>query len=544
LRDRDLNSKADRNWLWLGYALTLAPLIVRICQLASGSILLSRDEAYQWLWSKHLALSYYSKPLGIALVQWAGTHLWGDTELGVRFFAPVFSAILSIVMLRFITREVGARAAFWLLLAVSCTPLMALGSIIMTVDQPLVFFGTIGMIIGWRALQPDGRLIHWLAVGVAWGLAFLSKYSAVYELICVAIFFGLWPPARVQLRKPGPWLALLVFALSTLPVLIWNSQHGWITIHHVAENAGLQSTWHPTLGSLGEFVLVEFGILNPVFFVFAVWAMIAMWRVRPSNPLWIYFFCFSAPIFLGHLLYTLHSRVQPNWIALGVVPMFCLMAAYWNSRWLADGRALRGWLVAGISIGCVAAAMLYFPGTVVGMTGRPFAPERDPIRRLQGWRETAAVVENARESLGREGKATFIIADHYGLTGLLSFYLPAGRPVPGQPPLVYCVSSPEPHNQLFFWPEYRYRESRTGDDAIFATELDPQPLEKGWVAKWWRREPILPGVDDPLNPPPPALVREFESVADLGVHGVFINGQPNVYRRLHLFACRNLKPPR
>ena len=36
--------------------------------LASGTIQLSQDEAYQWVWSKHLALSYYSKPPGIALI--------------------------------------------------------------------------------------------------------------------------------------------------------------------------------------------------------------------------------------------------------------------------------------------------------------------------------------------------------------------------------------------------------------------------------------------------------------------------------------------
>jgi hypothetical protein len=34
--------------------------------LASGIIELSEDEAYQWVWSKHLAMSYYSKPPMIA----------------------------------------------------------------------------------------------------------------------------------------------------------------------------------------------------------------------------------------------------------------------------------------------------------------------------------------------------------------------------------------------------------------------------------------------------------------------------------------------
>ena len=51
----------------------------------------------------------------------------------------------------------------------------------------------------------------------------------------------------MHLRKPGPWLALLVFLICTLPVVIWNAQHGWITVHHVAGDAGLHGQWHPTL---------------------------------------------------------------------------------------------------------------------------------------------------------------------------------------------------------------------------------------------------------------------------------------------------------
>src|SRR6266481_138866 len=101
--------RSERRWLRFGYLFIAALLLFRLWYISSGIIELSNDEAYQWLWSKHLALSYFSKPPGIALIQYAGTGLWGDTQLGVRFFSPVCAAILSVVMLRFMTREVGAR---------------------------------------------------------------------------------------------------------------------------------------------------------------------------------------------------------------------------------------------------------------------------------------------------------------------------------------------------------------------------------------------------------------------------------------------------
>src|SRR5215471_5426470 len=48
---------------------------------------LTFDEAYYWLWSKHLAFGYYDHPPMVALVIRAGTLIGGDTELGVRLFS-------------------------------------------------------------------------------------------------------------------------------------------------------------------------------------------------------------------------------------------------------------------------------------------------------------------------------------------------------------------------------------------------------------------------------------------------------------------------
>src|SRR5665213_3876287 len=55
---------------------------------------LSFDEAYFWLWSKHLAISYYDHPPLIALAIRLGTLLFGDTEFGVRF-VPLLASIIA-----------------------------------------------------------------------------------------------------------------------------------------------------------------------------------------------------------------------------------------------------------------------------------------------------------------------------------------------------------------------------------------------------------------------------------------------------------------
>jgi len=534
-----VNQKSEIEWLRLGYVLIFTLLIGRWIYLASGAIELSQDEAYQWTWSKHLALSYYSKPPGIALIQFAGTHLFGDTAFGVRFFSPLFAAILSVLVLRFFAREVNARAAFWLLLAVTAAPLLVVGSILMTIDPPLVLCWMWALVAGWRAAQPDGKTRDWLVVGLAMGLGFLCKYTAAYQIICFAVFFALWPPARIHLRKRGPWLALLILLLCTTPVIVWNAEHGWITVHHVASNAGLDSKWKPTLRYVLDFLVVEFALFNPFFFVGAIFAAFAFWKVRRERPLWLYFFCMGAPVFLGHLLWSFHSRIQPNWIAPAVPPMFCLMVVYWDERRRNGWHRVKPLFVTGLALGFIASAFMYDSNLIGKVAGQLLPGEKDPARRLRAWTQEAALVENAREKLQAEGKPAFIICSHYGITGVYSFYNAQARQgVNHFQPLIYSTDSDTPENQFYFWPEYNYRAERQGQNAIYVSETDLYRIDSDWLWKWLTRQPLNRTTPAPKTLSP-QIAKQFESVTDLGDQDVKIGNR--VFHRIHLWACYNLK---
>ena len=528
----------DAHWLRLGYICIAVSLLARLAYLASDTIQLTEDEAYQWLWSKHLALSYYSKPPLIAYTQFLGTALWGDNAFGVRFFSPMITAVMSFVLLRFFAREVNARAGFFLLLIATATPLLALGAVLMTVDPLSVLFWTAAMLAGWRASQEDGTMRNWLWVGLWMGLGFLSKYTALLQLLCWAVYFALWAPARKQLRRPGPYWALLVMLVCALPVLIWNYQHDWVTVRHVADDAAPNGTWKPTLKYLGDFLGMEFGLLNPVFFVGTVWAAIALWRRSRHNPLLVYFFSMGAPLFLAFLAHSFRSRILPNWIAPSVPPLFCMMVVYWDTRWRLGETRIKGWLTAGLVLGF--AAVLAAHNTDVWSATRParrliaaFVPAEkteligkltgrympvtwDPLHRVRVWTDVARVVGEARSELEAEGKPAFIITDHYGMAGLISFYLPEARAKVSETPLVYFRSSKRPGNQFYFWPGYGGRKA---ENAIYVRELD-------------RVKP------DP-SPPPARLQGEFESITELGVRNVMYHG--GVCRPLQLFACRGLK---
>jgi 4-amino-4-deoxy-L-arabinose transferase-like glycosyltransferase/membrane-associated phospholipid phosphatase len=528
----------DSHWLRLGYILIVISLLGRWLYLASGKIELSGDEAYQWLWSKHLALSYYSKPPGIALIQFAGTSLFGDTALGVRFFSPVIAAALSWITLRFIAEEIGGCAAFWFLLAVNAIPLLVAGSILMTIDPPLVLFWTCALIAGWRAVQPDGLMRDWIAVGLAMGLAFLCKYSAFYQIICFGIFFALWAPSRIQLRKPGPWLALLIFLICTLPVIIWNAQHGWVTVGHVAGNAGLHSEWKPWK-YIGSFWGGTFGVLNPFFFIGALCAGFAFWKSRRENPLMLYLFCMSWPVFLGHAIYSLRYNVQLNWIAPAVPGMFLLMVIYWNERAREGSRLVKPFLAAGLAVGFLAAAILYDPDLIGKLAGAPLPAAMNPANRIRGWDTTATLAQDELTKLEARGNTAFIIASDYDMTGELTFYaLPARKAAELKLPIVFCLDRGEPTSQFYFWPEYDYRFTRKGENALFLWDVGPGKVEKGWIWKWLRHEPVTTYPPSPFHPWTPVF-QQFETNKDLGVQEIKSRGQ--VVRYVHVWECYHVK---
>jgi len=539
---KSANSELD--WLRLGYLVIFLALVGRWIYVASGVIGLSEDEAYQWLWSKHLALSYYSKPPGIALIQWAGTAIFGDTNFGVRFFSPAFAAILSVLVFRFMAREAGARAAFCLLLITFATPLLAVGSVLMTIDPPLVLCWMWAVVAGWRAVQPEGKTRDWLVVGLALGLGFLCKYTAMLQIVCWALFFALHPPARAHLKKAGPWLALGAFACCTLPVVIWNAQHGWITALHVWGDAGMtgHANAHLTLAEhLGkslnyffEFTGIEFGLLNPIFFVASLWAMAAAWKRRAEKPLWFFLFCLSAPLFLGHWLFSFHSRVQPNWIAAAVPPMFCLMVACWSE----SKKKLKPWLAASLLLGITVSVFMHGSDLIGRLAPSKLPGDIDFSHRLRGWRETALAVETERAKFD---PSAFILADHYGTTGLYSFYSPPARAAAkSAQPLVYCLDSDKPINQFAYWDAYDYRAHRRGENAVFVLRLDPYKLESGWIWKWLRGEPVGYRAIPAPPPVPGRVASEFESVTNLGVCEIRLK-DGRVFQRVELFGCYHLR---
>src|SRR5271155_5949576 len=118
-------------------ATVLALVALRL--VAAAWTPLTFDEAYYWMWSKHLAFGYYDHPPLVAVVIQPGTRIAGDSEFGVRL-VPIFLALpMSFAVYR--TASIlfgGTRVAATATILLNVTLMAAIGTLIVTPDSPLL----------------------------------------------------------------------------------------------------------------------------------------------------------------------------------------------------------------------------------------------------------------------------------------------------------------------------------------------------------------------------------------------------------------------
>jgi hypothetical protein len=93
----------------LGFNLLL--FLFRVFYVLYSPLDLTPEEAQYWDWSRHLDLSYYSKPPMVAYVNFLTTSLLGNTELAVRITPIVLSFLMSIFTYLFAKKLFDERVA-------------------------------------------------------------------------------------------------------------------------------------------------------------------------------------------------------------------------------------------------------------------------------------------------------------------------------------------------------------------------------------------------------------------------------------------------
>jgi 4-amino-4-deoxy-L-arabinose transferase-like glycosyltransferase len=433
------NMAETRAWRTV-VAVTGLVTLLRLLLLFASPLELYPDEAQYWLWSRSLAFGYFSKPPLVAWLIAATTAMGRDGEAFVRLSSPLIHAATALVLARAGRRLFGAwegaAAAVLYLLA----PGVVLSAFVVSTD-PALLLGLALALWAYAALQTAdqarGRLTAAAGFGASLGLAFLSKYAALYAVIGLLAHLVLSRDARRAWTPAAAGLAALAFAVIAAPNLVWNAQHGFATVAHTAANADWSRRRFDVLSML-SFLGAQFGVFGPIPFAVLIGAGGWMaWRRRLQAPD-VLLLCFALPPLLIILVEAFVARANANWAAAAYAPASVLVGA-WLVRW----RAWR-WLGAAVAIQALIAVAL-----MLGLASPDLANKAgaaNSLKRLRGWKEITHGLTDRAGLEDLNGHLSAVAVDDRFLFNEAAYY---GRGYfgAGGPPLKMWIKGAAARNQ-------------------------------------------------------------------------------------------------
>ncbi|MHC5539673.1 glycosyltransferase family 39 protein [Singulisphaera rosea] len=303
--------------------------------LASG-IGPGNDESYHYLFSIHPDWSYFDHPPMVALVESVGLSFVGfhASVLGLRLGSVILFAGSTWLMARLTARYFGGAAGWLAAFALNASAYHGLASATFALpDGPLVFFWLLTLDRLLVALEnPD--LTSWIAVGLAWGGAMLSKYQAVFLPMSTLAYLMLEPRSRHVLRKPGPYVGFAIGLVAFTPVLYWNASHAWASFAFQGGRAIGHSGFRPD--RLVAFVGTQAAYVFPwiwVPVVLVLWSQLRRrWRGEVDAPQCT-FLLYQAlvPLVAFAAVATLRP-ILPHWSQVGYLAAFPLLGRAWGAR--------------------------------------------------------------------------------------------------------------------------------------------------------------------------------------------------------------------
>ena len=140
-------------------ALTVVALVALRLAAAAWTPL-TFDEAYYWMWSKHLAGGYYDHPPMVAVVIRLGTMIAGDTALGVRLVSILLALPMSWAVYRAAAILFGGhRLASTATILLNVTLMAAVGTMIVTPDAPLLVASSLVLFFLAKVLERDRKSV-------------------------------------------------------------------------------------------------------------------------------------------------------------------------------------------------------------------------------------------------------------------------------------------------------------------------------------------------------------------------------------------------
>jgi hypothetical protein len=263
---------------------------------------LAHDEAYYWVYSQHLDWGYFDHPPAIAVLVALGYTML-ENELGVRLFVLLTNLLTVFLMYRMV--KPANVPLFFLLLfgaVISHVGFLAVPDVPLLLSVAAFFY-----FYQQYVHRYDWKNALWLGMTIA--IMGYSKYHGIIVLVSVLL------SNLSLLRQRTFYLAVMLAATLYAPHLYWQYSHDFPTFrfHLFDRSAEAYSCLF-----IGEYILGQLLVFGPLigFLLFGAAYLFAAKDTFERSLSYTFF-----GIFGFFLLTSLKGRVEPNWTAMGMVPL-------------------------------------------------------------------------------------------------------------------------------------------------------------------------------------------------------------------------------
>lgn len=426
--------------------------------LTNGRYGFHRDELQVLSDARHLDWGFVPYPPLTPLVERIGLSIFGLSMVGLRLFS-VISQALALVFTGLMARELGggglAQITAALAIALSPLPLFE-GTEFQYTTYDYLWWVLIAYFVI-RLLKTENPR-WWLAIGATIGIGFQTKYTMGFYL-CGILGGVLLTSARRYLLSPWFWSGMALGLIVCLPNLVWQVQHGFISLHFLQHIHARDVAQGRANGFLGQ----QFWVCTNLF----------------SAPLWIaglvgYLrdrrYRLLAWMYLIPLALFLAGKGRGYYLG-GAYPMLMAMGAVVGEGWVLSLAKVPRRIIEAVFFILLVSSGLYMSAIVIPWASsgalKNFALKNNgDLREEIGWDDLVKTVAAIRDSLPAEQRQNVgVMVRNYGEQGAIeilgpAYHLPApisgvnsawlrGYPVPPPSTLIVLGTSREYADRMY-----------------------------------------------------------------------------------------------
>ena len=275
------------------------------------------DEAYYYLYGRHLAWGYFDHPPMVGLMTWLSA-LFFDGNLSVRFVTIIIHSFTLVIIWKIIGEKQPdpKKTALFFVITFSLIMFQIFG-FITAPDAPFLFFAALFFLFYSNFLRHESWT-NTLLLALSMAGMIYSKYHAF-----LVIGFIVLSNIRL-LAKPKCWVAVLLTTLLLTPHIYWQVTMDFPSFryHLIGRSGGFH--WRNFLIYLPNQLI----IFNPLTFGAIVYVILKR-KTKDLFERGLFFIIIG--FFSFFWLMTFKGHVEPHWTVVSSIPMAILL--YQHSLW-------------------------------------------------------------------------------------------------------------------------------------------------------------------------------------------------------------------